>query len=197
MTIGERIKALRKALKLTQQKFADRLHVPRSNLASYEIGKNALTPTAANLICATFGVSKEWLLTGEGEMFSPEAPEPVDHLGELMAQYHVIPEARVLIEKFLELEPKYQEAVLVYARSVAAALNAADAAAQAPAPAPAPAPAEEGAPAPYKKEGAPASTPEEEAAAEAMEYYREILEEKKAAVKSSASSGGSGDVRTA
>lgn len=197
MTIGERIKALRKALKLTQQKFADRLKVSQSTIAAYESGQNSPSAPTLNLICREFSASESWLRTGEGEMFIPEAPEPVDHLGELMAQYHVIPEARVLIEKFLELEPKYQEAVLVYARSVSAALNAADAAAQAPAPAPAPAPAEEGAPAPYKKEGAPASTPEEEAAAEAMEYYREILEEKKAAVKSSASSGGSGDVRTA
>ena len=151
MTIGERIKALRKALKLTQQQFSDRLGVSRGNIACYETGKNAVTPGAASLICTTFGVSKEWLLTGEGEMFTPDSPEPVDHLGELMRQYHVIPEARVLIEKFLELEPKYQEAVLVYARSVAAALNAADAAAQTPSPAPAPSQARRKRPAGLKR----------------------------------------------
>lgn len=161
MTIGERIKQLRKALKLTQQKFADRLNVGQSTIGAYESGQNTPSSPTLTLICREFGASKDWLLTGEGPMFRPDAPEPVDHLGELMRQYNVIPEARVLIEKFLELEPRYQEALLVYARSVAAALSA---------------------------EGAPVLSPEEEAAAEAREYYREVLEEKKAAAKSSVSS---------
>lgn len=69
MTIGERLKNLRKALGLTQQEFADQLKVSRSNIATYEVGKNNPANAVINLICKTFNVSEAWLRTGEGEMF--------------------------------------------------------------------------------------------------------------------------------
>ena len=38
----ERLKELRKALALTQQEFADKLQISRSNIGSYEPGKTNL-----------------------------------------------------------------------------------------------------------------------------------------------------------
>ena len=75
ITLNERIKKLRKALNLTQQEFADRLKVSRSNIATYEVGKNNPADAVVNLICREFGVSEEWLRTGEGEMFVPVAQD--------------------------------------------------------------------------------------------------------------------------
>ena len=75
MEIKDRIKELRKAKGLTQFEFADRLKVSRSNIASYETGKNELSSSAISLICRTFSVSETWLRTGEGEMFSDTARE--------------------------------------------------------------------------------------------------------------------------
>lgn len=75
MEIKDRIKELRKAKGLTQFEFADRLKVSRSNIASYETGKNELSSAAISLICRTFSVSETWLRTGEGEMFSDTARE--------------------------------------------------------------------------------------------------------------------------
>lgn len=69
MTIGERIKKLRKALGLTQQEFSDRLKVSRSNIATYEVGKNNPADAVISLICREFNVSEAWLRTGDGEMF--------------------------------------------------------------------------------------------------------------------------------
>ena len=65
----ERIKELRKALGLTQQKFADRIGVKQNTVAQYEIGRNPPTDTVVTLICREFGVKEEWLRTGAGPMF--------------------------------------------------------------------------------------------------------------------------------
>ena len=75
MEIKDRIKELRKAKGLTQLEFADKLKVSRSNIASYETGKNELSSAVISLICRTFSVSETWLLTGEGKMFSDTARE--------------------------------------------------------------------------------------------------------------------------
>lgn len=68
MTIGERIKEVRKTEKLTQQEFADRLNLKRNTVGSYEV--NVVDPSDRTIkdICDKFGIREEWLRTGEGEM---------------------------------------------------------------------------------------------------------------------------------
>ena len=65
----ERIKKIRKALDLTQQKFADQLGVKRNTVGQWECGINAVTDQVINSICREFNVNETWLRTGEGEMF--------------------------------------------------------------------------------------------------------------------------------
>lgn len=74
MNIGNRIKRLRNVKSLTQQEFANKLGVSRSNIATYEVGKNNPGDAVINLICREFFVNETWLRTGEGEMFV-ELPE--------------------------------------------------------------------------------------------------------------------------
>ena len=69
----ERIKELRKALGLTQQKFADGMGVKQNTIAQYESGRNAPIDAVITLICRTYGVNETWLRTGEGEMFQPKS----------------------------------------------------------------------------------------------------------------------------
>lgn len=69
--MNERLKELRKTLGLTQQKFAECLGVKRNTIAQYEIGRNEPIESVINLICKEYNVSKEWLLTGTGDMFLP------------------------------------------------------------------------------------------------------------------------------
>ena len=52
--MNERIRALRKALGLTQEKFAEKLHIKRNTLANYEIGRNEPIDAVVTLICNTF-----------------------------------------------------------------------------------------------------------------------------------------------
>ncbi len=65
----DRIKALRKELGLTQEKFADRLSMKRNTIANSEIGRNEPIEAVISLICKEFNVNEEWLRTGKGEMF--------------------------------------------------------------------------------------------------------------------------------
>lgn len=71
--MDERIKELRKALGLTQQEFSDRIGVKRNTIAQYESGRNEPLDAVITLICRTYGVSEEWLRTGEGDMFKPKS----------------------------------------------------------------------------------------------------------------------------
>lgn len=67
--MNDRIRALRKELGLTQEKFADRLSMKRNTIANYEIGRNEPIDAVISLICKEFNVNEEWLRTGTGEMF--------------------------------------------------------------------------------------------------------------------------------
>ena len=71
----ERIKLLRRTLRLTQQEFADRIGIKRGALANYEVGRNEPIDAVVSLICREFQVSEPWLRTGEGEMFLPQTED--------------------------------------------------------------------------------------------------------------------------
>lgn len=116
--MNTRIKKLRKALDLTQREFGERIGIKSNTVTMIEKGRNTSEQTI-QAICREFRVNEEWLRTGEGEMFQPE---PRDALDELIAQYRLPREFRPLIDKYLELTPDQQEAVVQYMRKVAAAL---------------------------------------------------------------------------
>ena len=65
----ERIAALRRALGLTQQQFASGIGIKRGTVSNYEIGRNTPTETVLQMICMAYGVRRQWLDSGEGEMF--------------------------------------------------------------------------------------------------------------------------------
>lgn len=118
--MNERIKKLRKDLDLTQQEFADRISIKRGAVANYEIGRNIPSDSVINLICREFNVNETWLRTGTGEMFNPSSRSALDALA---AEYHLDQTAYVVVEKFLNLKPEYQQGVIEYFKAVAAALN--------------------------------------------------------------------------
>lgn len=78
----DRVKALRKSVKLTQREFGERLGVSIDVVKNLEYNRVEPTDLIINVICAKFGVNEHWLRTGEGEMF--EKPNEED---ELMAMF--------------------------------------------------------------------------------------------------------------
>ena len=75
MTLGERIKKVRKELDLTQQKFADRLGVKQNTIALIESGKRNTSDQLLFSVCREFNVSETWLRSGEGEPFIQQSKE--------------------------------------------------------------------------------------------------------------------------
>lgn len=72
MTIGERIRYLRKdLLKLTQQYFGERIGLKKNSLSQIETGVNGASDTVILAICREFNISETWLRTGEGEISHP------------------------------------------------------------------------------------------------------------------------------
>lgn len=69
MLLSERIKEIRKAEKLTQTKFGEKLSVSRDVISSFESGRVEPKPIFLNYLCEVFNINKDWLLTGEGEMY--------------------------------------------------------------------------------------------------------------------------------
>ena len=69
--MNERIRKLRKALDLTQQKFSDKLGIQRNTVAMYEMGRTIPSDAIILSICREFNVSENWLRNGVGDMFLP------------------------------------------------------------------------------------------------------------------------------
>ena len=70
--MNTRIKAVRKTLGLTLDKFGERLGISNSACSALETGKNKPSEQTIRAICREFGVNEIWLRTGAGEMFRPE-----------------------------------------------------------------------------------------------------------------------------
>lgn len=67
MTINQRIKELRKELKLSQEEFGTRIGLKKSAASWIEQEGHTITDQNISLISKTFGVNEEWLRTGKGE----------------------------------------------------------------------------------------------------------------------------------
>lgn len=112
--MNERIKELRKALRLTQQEFADKLNLKRGAIANYEIGRNDPIDAVVSLICKEYNVNENWLRTGKGSMFValPEEDEVAAYVSDLLEDGSNNPLYTIIIEimyTYNELSPKSQE----------------------------------------------------------------------------------------
>lgn len=152
MTLGERIKELRKAKNLTQQEFADQIGTTRNNIAGYETGRREPSAAAVNLIITKLNVSETWLRTGEGDMFLQVSKED-----ELSAAVHKLLSGETsefktrLIKILADLGPREWDILESYALKL------------------------------VQDKPAQTMTIEQEARVEADRYYEQLVSEKKQA----------------
>lgn len=113
--MNERIKLLRKTLKLTQQEFADKLNIKRGAVANYEVGRNQPIDAVISLICKTYNVNEDWLKSGEGDMFLPFEDEVAEMVSQLLEVsnpfYDLILDMMI---SFNELDDKGKQAICNY-----------------------------------------------------------------------------------
>ena len=73
--ITPRVKILRQALGMSQTDFGAKIGVTRGVINNLDRGLTDLQDPLLSLICSVFNARREWLETGEGEMFEPEDAE--------------------------------------------------------------------------------------------------------------------------
>lgn len=98
MTTGERVKEIRKTLNLTLEKFGEKLGVGKTAISKIEKDERNLTDQMAKSICREYNVNYDYLVYGEGEMFS-ELPKTI--LDELCLQYGLNDLDRAIVEMYV------------------------------------------------------------------------------------------------
>jgi transcriptional regulator with XRE-family HTH domain len=69
MSLGERIKSVRKECRLSQKEFGARINISDGHLSAIEKNKDKPSDRLIDLICINFGINEEWLRTGKGDKF--------------------------------------------------------------------------------------------------------------------------------
>lgn len=110
MEMRERIRAIRTSEKvhMTQAEFSTALGLAPTSAASWEKKSNPQVPTETMrmLICEKFGVNREWLETGRGDMFTQQSHD------DALKQAIDSPIVRRALESFLKLDEPWQENVI-------------------------------------------------------------------------------------
>ncbi|MFI3261537.1 MAG: helix-turn-helix domain-containing protein [Rikenellaceae bacterium] len=70
LSIHERLKIVRKELGLTQEQIGEICGIKKSAYSMIETGSSKLSRRNFEILTANLNINKEWLLNGEGEMFS-------------------------------------------------------------------------------------------------------------------------------
>lgn len=107
--MNERVKAIRKILKLSQEAFGKKLGVTGAGISKIESGDRSLTPQMMLHICQLFKVNKHWLETGKGEMFDDD-PLEASNLDEALHIFKTLrPELQEYALEQIRLLAKLQE----------------------------------------------------------------------------------------
>lgn len=74
-TINERFLQIRESLDMSRKAFGERLGVSDSVIKNIEYNVTEPKPLLIQQICKEYNVDKDWLETGEGEMFLPQTKD--------------------------------------------------------------------------------------------------------------------------
>lgn len=80
--MNDRIKELRKAMSLSQEKFGELLGITKSGVSDIESGRRKVTDQHV-IMLVNNGVNEEWLRTGKGSMFIPKSKD--EEIAEMFA----------------------------------------------------------------------------------------------------------------
>lgn len=113
--MNERIKELRLKMGLSQEEFGDKLGITKQSISRIEKAQVKITESNILAICREFSVRREWLETGEGEMFQPT---PMDLVDKLVAEYDLGPVGRRFLEILVKLDEEDLEKVYRFMQAI-------------------------------------------------------------------------------
>ena len=83
-----RLKEIRKHLKLSIRDFSKEIYFSHSLYGQVEFGTREPSDRIIQLISSRFNVSREWILTGQGQMFAPSSSDA--RLDKILEIYNTI-----------------------------------------------------------------------------------------------------------
>ena len=107
-TIQDRLVIIRDSFGLTQKEFCKGIYVSQTYYSNIENGNKKINDRVIALICSQYGVNKQYLLNGTGEIFS-------ENLADI--QLHQ------LLEIFNELEKPFKEYIVGQVKLMVEAIN--------------------------------------------------------------------------
>lgn len=110
-----RVKELRKELKLSQDAFGKRIGITGGGVSKIENGERTLTEQTALSICREFRVNYYWLTEGQLPMFTGTPENIVDEIAD---DYNLDDIDKKIIEKYLELHEDNRKVIKEYLKSI-------------------------------------------------------------------------------
>ena len=117
MSIGERLKLIRKESGLNQTEFGARINLSQTTIGLYESNNRAITDRALSQICSTFNINETWLKTGEGEMRRATSPL-------FLRDSSLDATDREIIESYIRMTPTQRQFIKDWIRSIADTMSA-------------------------------------------------------------------------
>jgi transcriptional regulator with XRE-family HTH domain len=112
LELHERIKEIRKENKLSQSAFGEKLGVSRDAINNIENNRVEPKQLFVNYLCEIFKVNKDWLLTGEGDIY--DVPIEDERIVKALMQIQESGNEKLksIVEKMVELDDKYIDIIL-------------------------------------------------------------------------------------
>ena len=107
MTIAGRVKAIRKAMGLSQEQFGAKIGKSTALVCKLESGERKVTEQIKNTICTSCRVSEPYLMEGTGEMFSNEPPKKI--IDDLARQINMSEVEKIFLITYLEMDDAAQK----------------------------------------------------------------------------------------
>ena len=112
MSIGERLKLIRKESGLNQTEFGARINLSQTTIGLYESDNRVITDRALSQICSAFNINEEWLKTGEGEMRRATSPL-------FLRDSSLDATDREIIESYIRMTPTQRQFIKDWIRRIA------------------------------------------------------------------------------
>lgn len=113
--MNKRLKELRKALRLSQDLFGNKLGITGGAISKLEKGERNVTEQMVLSICRVYRVNYYWLKDGVGDMFIGTPQTVVEEIAE---EYDLDDIDKKILEKYLELPKEKREVIKEYFKSI-------------------------------------------------------------------------------
>lgn len=120
MTINQRIKNLRKDMKLNQKEFGAKIGLGQGAVSRLEQEGVLVIDQNIRLICDTFHVNEDWLRNGQGPREATDTPKNL--LDQVRDEYHLNHVEDQIMRMYLKLPEDARQTISDYVKELAKAI---------------------------------------------------------------------------